>query len=76
VPEDLSAATGMMSVMQQVASSFGVAVTALILRASGALSVATFHHTFFMLGLLTILSGSVFLLLKKEDGESLLHVEH
>jgi len=73
VPEDLGAATSIMSVMQQVASSFGVAATALILRASSSLSIAAFHNTFLILGLLTLISCSVFFVLKKSDGGSLIH---
>ncbi len=73
VPEDLSSATSMMSVMQQVASSFGVAATAIILRLSHVLNLHAFHHAFFILGLITILSSLLFLTLKKEDGESLIH---
>lgn len=78
--EDTGAVTSIMSMMQQVAMSFGVAITALVLKhfvIFGAeprvLSLSDFHHTFFILGLLTILSSTVFLRLKKEDGQNLIH---
>ncbi|HEV2613269.1 MAG TPA: DHA2 family efflux MFS transporter permease subunit [Gammaproteobacteria bacterium] len=73
VPEDLGAATSIMSVMQQVAMSFGVGTTALILRLSPTLNLSDFHRTFFILGCMTILSSALFLMLKKDDGRSLIH---
>lgn len=74
-PNDLSAATSVMSTVQQVASSFGVATTAIVLRESKLLNLVTFHHAFFILGLITILSSAVFLLLKRQDGENLIYAK-
>lgn len=57
---DMSAATSIMSTIQQLAQSFGVAISAILLSIftsmySGdhALSVQIFHDTFLMLGVLT-----------------------
>ena len=79
--DNLSAATSIMSTIQQLAQSFGVAVSAILLvfftlRHSGAadLSVQIFHDTFLMLGILTFLSGLIFIFLKKEDGLELIEI--
>jgi EmrB/QacA subfamily drug resistance transporter len=72
---DMSAATSIMSTIQQLAQSFGVAVSAILISLFSShhiLSLQIFHETFFMLGLLTLLSGIIFLSLKKEDGEELI----
>jgi EmrB/QacA subfamily drug resistance transporter len=78
--EDLGAATSIMSVVQQVASSFGVAATALILKRFDFLSTTKhiltlndFHHTFFVLGILTMLVVFIFAQLKKDDGQNLIY---
>lgn len=78
--EDLGSATSIMSVVQQVASSFGVAATALILKRFDFLSttkhiltLADFHHTFFVLGILTMLVVFIFAQLKKDDGQNLIY---
>jgi len=76
--DDMSAATSIMSTTQQLAQSFGVAVSAILLsffsyEFSGhhVLSLRIFHQTFLTLGLLTFLSGLIFTSLKKEDGQEL-----
>ncbi|PWY56683.1 MFS transporter [Legionella qingyii] len=81
---NMSAATSIMSTIQQLAQSFGVAVSAILLSIfttmySGghALSVQIFHDTFLMLGILTFFSGIIFTFLKKEDGLELIQLpEH
>ncbi|MCW8470244.1 DHA2 family efflux MFS transporter permease subunit [Fluoribacter gormanii] len=81
---DMSAATSIMSTIQQLAQSFGVAISAILLSIftsmySGdhALSVQIFHDTFLMLGVLTFFSGIIFTFLKKEDGLELIEIpEH
>lgn len=73
--QDMSAATSIMSTIQQLAQSFGVAVSAILISIFSTnhhLSVAIFHQTFLMLGMLTLLSGVIFLSLKKDDGEELI----
>ncbi len=78
---NMSAATSIMSTTQQLAQSFGVAVSAIFLsfftaRHSGdhVLSIQIFHDTFLMLGVLTFFSGLIFTFLKKEDGLELIEI--
>ena len=77
--EQLSAATTITSTTQILALSLGVAVAALLLRIFASVSgdtilltLSTFHHTFFALGVLTMLSMLLFLDLKDNDGEQML----
>ncbi len=79
--EDISSATSIMSTIQQLAQSFGVAVAAMILsffahRLTGdtTLTVKTFHQSFFAMGILTLLSVLIFTQLKKEDGQELIEI--
>ncbi|MFT4059300.1 MAG: DHA2 family efflux MFS transporter permease subunit [Legionella sp.] len=72
--KDMSAATSIMSTIQQLTQSFGVAISAIFISFFSShhfLNLKTFHETFFMLGVLTLISGIIFLNLKKEDGEEL-----
>ena len=77
--ENLSAATSITGTLQQVAQSFGVAISALFIRlflyldsTQLTLTPAILHKTFFAIGFFTLLSGFVFLRLKPEDGRQLL----
>ncbi|MDP1614971.1 MAG: hypothetical protein Q8L68_04165, partial [Methylococcales bacterium] len=77
--DDFSAATSIMSTLQQVAQSFGVAVAAVLIHlflflfsSNLTLTVGTFHHAFFVIGALTLLSMFIFMQLKVEDGQKLL----
>lgn len=79
--EDISAATSIMSTIQQLAQSFGVAVAAMIIsffayRFSGdnSLTIKTFHQSFIVMGILTLLSVIVFTQLKKDDGLELIGI--
>lgn len=79
-PDDMSPATSIMSTIQQLAQTFGVAVAAVIIsffaynpNTSHNLSVQNFHHTFLAICALTLLSISVFVQLKKEDGQELIN---
>lgn len=79
--EDVSAATSIMSTVQQVAQSFGVAIAALIVSlysgnytGHGSLTVTNFHYTFVTLGLVTLLSIVLFFQMKPEDGQELIGV--
>jgi hypothetical protein len=81
-PEDLSSATSIMSTTQQLALSFGVAVSAMLIRLfspgpSGnlQLSISVFHHTFLALGIFTWFSILLFLRLKPEDGNQMIKHE-
>lgn len=78
---NMSAATSIMSTIQQLAQSFGVAVSAILISlftylysANHVLSVQIFHDTFLMLGIFTFLSGIIFTFLKKEDGLELIEI--
>lgn len=76
---NISAATSIMSTIQQLAQSFGVAISAVLLSVynyqapvSHSLTLTIFQSTFITLGLLTLLSTAIFFRLKKNDGEELL----
>lgn len=77
--DDISSATSIMSTIQQLSQSFGVAVSALIISllahgslTQSSLTIMVFHHTFVLLGLLTLVTIVFFLQLKKEDGQELI----
>ena len=77
--DDLSAATSIVGTMQQVAQSFGVAASALLLRYYSSnstehfvLTPNVFHQTFFAMGFITFLSTLIFLHLKSNDGHQML----
>lgn len=77
--DELSSATSLVSTMQQLSQSFGVAASALLLRfyssygTNGILLTPTiFQHTFFTLGIMTIFSMVIFLQLKPGDGHQML----
>lgn len=81
-PNYLSAATSFTSTLQQVTQSFGVATGALLIhyfsRQSGEnflLTTHVFHETFFVMGLLTLLSILVFLILQHGDGKQMLSTQ-
>jgi EmrB/QacA subfamily drug resistance transporter len=71
--EDLSSATSIMSTIQQLAQSFGVAMSAFLIRSFTPhhdllLTPTVFHLTFFAMGIMTLISIMIFTRLKKEDG--------
>ncbi|WP_419420144.1 MFS transporter [Legionella sp. D16C41] len=77
--EDLSSATSIMSTVQQLSQSFGVAIAAILLNlfqvshaANPLLTVETLHYTFIAMGCITCLSLLIFGQLKKEDGQELI----
>lgn len=78
-PELLSACTSIMSTIQQLSQSLGVAVSALLIYYfseridhSITLTPDIFHHVFFAMGLMTMASIVVFLALQPEDGKQML----
>lgn len=75
-----SSGNSVLAVTQQLSISFGVAVSSAILRFYDSSSVGTvvdhFHYTFFTMGILTVFSASVFLLLKQQDGDHLIQGRH
>ncbi|MGL4249888.1 MAG: hypothetical protein ACRCR1_04405, partial [Aeromonas sp.] len=69
-----SSGNAVLSVAQQLAISFGIASGASILslfKDSGLSLQSAFHHTYLTVALITLLSGLVFLLLKKDDGANM-----
>jgi EmrB/QacA subfamily drug resistance transporter len=81
VEEDqLGAATSIMSTLQQISQSFGVAVGALLLRYFSAqaengyaLTATVFHQTFLALGIITLVSIFIFMRLKPHDGDQMIY---
>ncbi|MCX8958480.1 multidrug transporter subunit MdtD [Erwinia psidii] len=70
-----SSGNSMLAVTQQLAISFGVAVSAAVLRFYENFDITTvqqFHATFLTMGVITIFSGLVFMLLKPADGRHLI----
>ncbi|MDN8542687.1 multidrug transporter subunit MdtD [Erwinia sp. BC051422] len=70
-----SSGNSMLAVTQQLAISFGVAVSAAVLRFYSNFDGTTvdhFHVTFLTMGVVTVLSGLVFMLLKPGDGRHLI----
>lgn len=76
VPLDhLSGATSIVGTLQQLSQSFGVAISALLIRffsKNNMLTLTVFHDTFFAVGLITFLSTFVFLFLKPNDGQEMI----
>ncbi|MDR3476495.1 MAG: MFS transporter [Gammaproteobacteria bacterium] len=77
--DDLGSATSIISTMQQLAQSFGVAVGALLLRfftpaifPGFHLTTHVFHQTFFAMGVFTFASIFIFVRLKQEDGSQMI----
>lgn len=77
-----SSGNSLMSVTQQLATTFGVAVSAVLLRLFQTSSTAyhldlvdSFRMTFFILGAVTFIAGFVFLRLSGSDGENLIAKE-
>lgn len=73
--EILSAATSIISTAQQLALSFGVALAAILVRSFAhhhLLSLKDFHHTFYAMGILTLLCIFIFIGLEKNDGRELI----
>jgi len=77
--DDVSAATSIMSTIQQISQSFGVAVSAILVNffiyefsEKQTLTITIFHQTFFTLAILTLLAGIIFTGLRREDGQELI----
>lgn len=76
---DLSAANSIMSTLQQIAQSFGVAASALLIRffsliysTDSVLTSHIFHATFAALAFFTLLSSLLFIKLQPQDGQQML----
>lgn len=73
--ENASGGNSVLAVTQQLAISFGVAVSAAVLRFYQEFDVSTiqqFHATFLTMGVVTVLSGFTFMLLRNGDGRHLI----
>ncbi len=77
--EELSASTSITSTIQVLSQTLGVAVAAILLRYFSssflqplALSLPVFHHTFFLMGILTFSAAFIFTRLKVGDGNQML----
>ncbi len=79
--DELSAATSIMSTIQQLAQSFGVALAAILVHifslyvsqsSAAKIMAGTIHHAFLYLGLITLFSTIIFFKLKDEDGLELI----
>jgi len=78
--ENASSGNSMLAVTQQLSISLGVAVSAAVLRFDegfeNANTVEQFHYTFITMGVVTLISASVFMLLKAKDGRNLIKERH
>jgi len=76
----LSSAASAMSTIQQISQSFGVAVSALLLRYLSTpnstqhfgLTPSIFHSTFMVLGVLTLVSAVIYVDLKRDEGAQMI----
>ncbi|MFH8136263.1 multidrug transporter subunit MdtD [Pantoea osteomyelitidis] len=73
--ENASGGNSVLAVTQQLAISFGVAVSAAVLRfyqEFDSTTIQQFHATFLTMGVVTVLSGLTFMLLRNGDGRHLI----
>lgn len=72
-----SSGNSVLAVTQQLSISFGVAISTAVLRFYESLSLGTmidhFHYTFITMGIVTMASAWVFMLLKRKDGRNLMN---
>ena len=78
--ENASSGNSVLAVTQQLSISLGVAVSAAVLRFyegfDSTNTVEQFHYTFITMGVLTVVSALVFMLLKPKDGRNLIKERH
>ncbi|XTZ38455.1 multidrug transporter subunit MdtD [Salmonella enterica] len=78
--ENASSGNSVLAVTQQLSISLGVAVSAAVLRfyegIDSANTVEQFHYTFITMGVITLFSALVFMLLKAKDGRNLIKERH
>ena len=76
---DASSGNSLLAVTQQLSISLGVAISAAVLRFyegfDSASTVEQFHYTFIM-GVITIVSALMFMLLRAKDGRNLISERH
>ena len=78
--ENASGGNSVLAVTQQLSISLGVAVSAAVLRFyegfENANTIEQFHYTFITMGVITLISASVFMLLRPKDGNNLIRERH
>ena len=67
--DNASSGNSVLAVTQQLSISLGVAVSAAVLRTT---TVEQFHYTFITMGIITVASAAMFMLLKTTDGNNLI----
>lgn len=74
--DNASSGNSVLAVTQQLSISLGVAVSAAVLRVyegmEGTTTVEQFHYTFITMGIVTVASAAMFMLLKTTDGNNLI----
>jgi len=77
--QQLSAATSIMGVVQQLTQSFGVAISALLIhsfsldyKTNFVLTTTVFHRVFFALGFITLIASLIFYRLHPADGQQMI----
>ena len=78
--DNASSGNSLLAVTQQLSISLGVAISAAVLRFyegfDNASTVQQFHYTFITMGVITIVSALMFMLLKAKDGRNLISERH
>ena len=78
--DNASGGNSLLAVTQQLSISLGVAVSAAVLRSyqslEGASTIDQFHYTFITMGVITVISALMFMLLKTKDGRNLIKEKH
>jgi EmrB/QacA subfamily drug resistance transporter len=78
--ENASSGNSVLAVTQQLSISLGVAVSAAVLRFYEGFdsnnTVEQFHYTFITMGVITLISAFVFMLLRPKDGRNLIKEKH
>lgn len=78
--DNASGGNSLLAVTQQLSISLGVAVSAAVLRSyqslEGASTIDQFHYTFITMGVITVISALIFMLLKAKDGRNLIKEKH
>ena len=78
--DNASGGNSLLAVTQQLSISLGVAVSAAVLHSyqslEGASTIDQFHYTFITMGVITVISALMFMLLKAKDGRNLIKEKH
>ncbi len=78
--DNASSGNSLLAVTQQLSISLGVAISAAVLRFyegfDNASTVQQFHYTFITMGVITIISSLMFMLLRAKDGRNLISERH